>query len=243
MSHVYSWTKNIQVTASLGQDLTFIIFTKMKSFVILLPGILWSIYSLQVFAASDDLKSLLGKTAALIDTLDDTRFSANSSRLRFSDDCSDRLDCRRALLRLQVYVGDSNGADRSVRAVQKEVGVLKDAKRQNEFRLFLTDSLSRLRRYADAVEVMKQIDDPASKIQAVITIADLFFDDKNATGIDIEPIIKTALEESVTGNFPDKEAVLAALHGIALAQMKKNDEAKTRFQQAYNAVVKGVGSK
>lgn len=212
----------------------------MKCLVTLFLGILCAIFSPQVFAASDELKSLFDKTAALIDTLDDARFPANRLWMRFIGDPSDRLDCRRTLLRLQIYTGDSEGADQSIVNIQKEIEALEDTKRQNEFRLFLTEALSRLYRYSDAIEVMSQIDDTATKTQASITIADLFFDDKSATDIDIEPIITSALAESVSGNFPDKEAILAALHGILLAQMDRTDEAKTRFTQAYDAIARAV---
>ncbi len=214
----------------------------MNHVVFVLSAMLFGLLSCSALAVSEELKLLFEKTASSIESLDTQPFSQGQSRaaVPFDDPCGDRLDCRRTLLRQQIYTGDIEGAERSLAIIQKEVDSLAENSRQNKFRVFIADSLSRLRRYRDAVAEAEKINEPIFRVQAILAIADLFFDDKEGTGIEIEPLLDSALAVAVEKQLPDRETLLIALEGLALARAKKTSEAQARFQQAYDAVARAV---
>jgi len=191
--------------------------------------------------ASDELMALLDKTAAVINTLDDAPFPEESIVETFvpGNDWHwrDRLEARQALLRLQIYTGALEGAEKSLDALQKEVETLEEGVRQDRFRFFIVESLARLGRFKDAAEELTKITDPVTTIQATIQLADLFVSDIKASDeFDLLPIIQSMLAKPIVGERPDFETLLHALSGTILAKTDRDDEARQSFDKAYDAL-------
>ncbi len=209
--------------------------------IVFLLGILYGPTASSILA-STELRSLLDTTAAQIDTLDDKPFPKATSRVPFlfGEDCIDRLDCRRDLLRLQLYSGDMDGAVQSLSAIQKEVDSLKNTERQNTYRVFIVNSLGRLHHYQDAGIELEKIAKPTSKIQAAIQLLEIYVTDIEPEGLDMLSLVQYSLKTAVAENRPDFEARLYAIEGVVLAKAGKTYDAKTSVQNAYDALTRAV---